>query len=331
MRLNKIVVLLLLTIPLLALLYALNFGGTTSFHNDEIRKDIRQEIHDLNERIIKSFRENKPEDLYDLLADENKEERFVSIKEVFQESNPAIAKSKFEFSQDYHVKYWCIGERLSSVPSRTDPLFFIHVTISNRGHKFVSLMETKGHFQDYLLYFEYEKSDGQWKLHALHGGIIRIANRTSVDWSNEAQQMYAKGHFLPAMIRLTVAGQFLRPTPLIQYEKEMEMVELQNKCRSQLKELPMPLQLETKPEIVGVAPQFVRSEIMPLVRYLSQIPLDNESGIRQEANSILPVMEVIFPGISSYSDHVVFKAFNEMPSDPKKLYKSYGVVVDTSK
>lgn len=77
-------------------------------------------------------------------------------------------------------------------------------------------------------------------------------------------------------------------------------------------------------------PQFVKGDLLPLVKYLSSIPFEKETDLRKEAQGMLPELEKLFPGISSYSDHVVFKAFNEMPSDPQKQYASYGVVVEVT-
>lgn len=53
--------------------------------------------------------------------------------------------------------------------------------------------------------------------------------------------------------------------------------------------------------------------------------------MRHEAEVMLPVLEELYPGISLYSEHVVFKAFNEMPSDPQRTYTTYGVVVEVSR
>ena len=195
------------------------FGGIKSTHNNEIPQELRDEIHMLNKSIISSIGENNPQYMYELFIEEVKEKGISPIKEIYQKYADVILKNNFHSSHDYHIKYLGIGEGTFPVLSETDPGFLIHVTMSNKGPKFVSMMESKGNFQDYILIFIYEKINSKWHLQTFHIGIARIAGNSPIDWYNKANNMFNKGQYLPAFLRLSVAGQFIRPAPFIQYKK----------------------------------------------------------------------------------------------------------------
>lgn len=305
-------------------------GITTSEHNDEIDAGTRKQIHELNTQIIQSFKGDNLQFIYDLFSDEAKNSGLASLREFSRTYAKTISNNDFIHSHDYYVKYMGLGKTTFPVSSETKPKLFIHLNMSIKSPKFVSLLQSQGNFEDYILSFIYQKEKTEWKLQTCHLGIIRIANKGVMDWYSEAEGMYEKAHYLSALLRLSVAGQILRPAPFIQYEDDKKVKKLNDKCRSHLELIKFPheVQLPTKPQVLSIAPQFVKGDLIPLVNYLSSIPFGKETELKSEAHNILPELKRLFPDISYYSDFVAFKAFNEMPSDPQKQYATYGVVVE---
>ena len=204
--------------------------------------------------------------------------------------------------------------------------------MSGKKDKFVSIMESEGDFQDKLIAFVYEKSEKKWFLENFRIGNVHIAGKSTIDYFDEAKDMSDKGHYVPAIIRLSVANGLLRPAPFVQYEKEKEIKELINKCNSKINEhqFPMLLDLETKPSIYAISPQFVKNDLYPLIKYVTKISFQNEEELNSEVDSMLPVIEGLFPGISRYGDYVIFRTFDEPPTS-KKEYKVFGVAKKVSK
>lgn len=307
-------------------------GQMSSFHNSEIDSNIKEEIQSLNSSILSSIINNNPEFTYGLLVEEGKKNGLDSISNLYKQLQPVIKENNFTAINEYHVKYKGLGKTTFPIPSKTEPPFYTHLECSNSEY-YISIFESSGSFQNFALTFIYEKNNETWLLKILHLGLVRMGGKNAIDWFREGQKLYENDHFVPSALRLSIAMNLLRPAPFIQYKSEKDIKDLTAKNLKNIEKhkFPIPIDLDSKPLVYAVVPQFVKNDLLPLVKYITKFPITDDISIRDEVNKMHPILESIFPGISSYGKHVIYRAFDEIPSDPQKQYKVFGVTIDTAR
>ncbi len=145
--------------------------------------------------------------------------------------------------------------------------------------------------------------------------------------------MKDNGHYLPALLRVKhITSDSIRPAPFIRYDAEPSILALERQLEAELSanaSFPLVLEdIETEPSIYFIEMFRTADDLIPLFKYVSSIPLSETNRLESEADAMLPVLESTFPGIADHSDHIVFKAFSNAPTDPTRIYTSYGTVLD---
>jgi len=310
-----------------------NLYSELSRHNDEINTGIRNSVHVLNERIIESIRNNEPSVMYNLFIEEVKDQGIDNIRSLYSQFSPAIEGKTFELYNEYYVvsQNWRPVQFTVLSETVADSEFYMHVNTASNS-TYISLLKSEGDFKDFMLSFIYVEVNNKWRLHIAHLGIFKISGKTVLDWFQKAKELSEKGYNVPALLRLTVANQFLRPAPFIQYAKEKDIIALTSEIKANIyQKHKFPVQLlnvKNNPEIYYIEPQFVQMDLLPLIKYVTKIPLDKVSELQKEVDAITAELESIFPGITKGVSHVVYRAFSEPPTDPKRVYQSYGLTVE---
>lgn len=301
-------------------------------HNDEIDAEIRNNIHSLNEKIIESIKNNDPTIMYNLFVNEVKDKDIVNVENLYSQFAPAIDGKEFELYNEYYIVSHNWRPVQLVVPSGTiaDSEFCMRVSAPSN-NTYISLLKSEGEFKDFVFSLVYVKVNNEWRLNIAHLGIMNIGGKTVLQWFQEAKQLSIKGYKVPALLRLSVVNQILHPAPFIQYTKEKEIIALTSETQATIdKRHKFPIRLSSipnEPEIYYIEPQFVQMDLIPMIKYVTKIPLDNISELQKEVNSMTTEMESIFPGITKDVSHIAYKAFSEHPTDPKKTYTCYVLTV----
>ena len=310
-----------------------NLHAELSRHNDEIKPKIRNNIHVLNTKIIESIGNNEPSIMYDLFVDEVKAEGIDNIKKLYSQFSPAIEGIIFEVYNEYYVVLQSWRAVQFTVQSETvaDGEFYMNLKTASNS-TYIALLRSEGNFQDCIFSFVYVKVNRKWRLHKVHLGIFKIGGKTTTEWHQEAKELSEKGHNIPAFLRQSIANQILRPAPFIQYAQEKEITALFNDIQKKVYEkYKFPIQLsnvKNAPEIYYIEPQFVQMDLLPMIKYITKVPLDNVPELEEEVEAITAELESVFPGITKNVSHIAYKAFSEPPTDPKKTYQNYGLTVE---
>ncbi len=310
-----------------------NLYSELSRHNDEINTEIRNSVHILNERIIESIRNNEPSVMYNLFVEEVKDQGIDNIKSLYSQFSPAIEGKTFELYNEYYVvsQNWRPVQFTVLSETVADSEFYMHVNTAGN-NTYISLLKSEGDFKDLVLSFIYVKMNNQWRLHVSHLGIFKIAGKTAIEWFEEAKELSGKGYNIPALLRLSIANQFIKPAPFIQYAKEKDIIDLSNKIRTKINQKhKFPIQLsnvKNTPEVCYVEPQFVQMDLFPMIKYVTKIPLDKVSELQKEVDAITAELESIFPGITKGVSHIVYVAYSEPPTDPKREYQGYRLTAE---
>ncbi|MEI8011099.1 MAG: hypothetical protein WCI27_01270 [Candidatus Omnitrophota bacterium] len=308
-------------------------GSAVSLHNDEINAELKTAIQSLTRKITESIKNNDSSVLLDLFTDEvrNQAGIDVNLKNAFQQLNHLFKDATFKTDDEYSITVNSWGKFHPVISSETQEPFSL--TLDGKGNKvYVSLLSAKNDFKDFMLVLVFINIKDEWRVSSFNFGVYKIAGKSAVNWANEARQLFDQGYFVPAILRLQVLQECLRPAPFIQYAKEGEILALRNKIQGDIvQKYKFPVRITnvvTVPEIYFVAPQFVRNELWPLVKYKTSLSLSDTVALKKEVDAMTPELELLFPGITKESKGIAYQAFSEAPADPKKQYQYYGLVVD---
>jgi len=310
-----------------------NLHSELSRHNDEIDAGIRNDMHTLSEKIIESIKNDDPTIMYNLFVEELKEEGIDNVKNLYSQLAPAIKGKTFELYNEYYVisQNWrAVQFSISSETDANNKFYMFLNTASNNAY--ISLLSTEGEFKDLIFCFVYVKVKGQWRLHIAHLGVLRMGGKTVPVWLQEAGELSAKRYDIPALFKLNIANQFLRPAQFIQYAKEKEVIDLSKEIQARINsKYKFPIRLSSlpnTPEIYHIGPQFLQMNLLPTITYVTKIPLDNASELQKEVDAMTPELKSIFPGITKNVSHITYKAFSQPPTDPQKTYDYYGLTAE---
>ena len=332
MRLAK----LLLVFLLLVLTPSISYAGVGTFlstHNDEIDQELRDTIRAIANKVIESIKKNEPSVMLDLFMEEVRRQKDIesNTKKLYEQLREVVKEREFKQYNEYHVVLKKVGTFNPMIPSETEDRFTMLIQ-GKSNQLYVALLRSDGDLKDLLFSFIYMKEKDQWRLQTFHAGVIGVAGKTALEWFEEAKALSEKGYHMPVLLRLQIAASCLRPAPFIEYEKEEVIIALINEARGALGQrdtlsIRLP-EVETEPEIYYIEPQFVQTELLPLIKYVTKIPLDDVPALQKEVDAITRELESLFPGITKGVSHVIYKAFSEPPTDPTKQYLSYGLTVE---
>jgi hypothetical protein len=293
--------------------------------NDIPSKDLKA-VHKLNDRLFDSIKVNKPDVMIGMFTESGRinDSLASSIKDTYGKITTIDKDTRFELLHEYLIDNQSKKTATVTLPADKNNKFLMGVD-GDKGPVFVSLLVSKSGFKDLFLCFVYLKSKQGWQLYTFHCGLYKVAGKTSVDWYEEAKEMYAKGWDVPAIQRIQIMQSFLRPAPFIQYSLEKEMADFTKKIAAEVsKKYKFPMKanwIKATPMIYGLDTQFVKGKLIPIVVYVTKNPLDRGNAIQDEADEITSKIGKLIPGITQVSDELAYRAFLEPPLDSKKSYK----------
>lgn len=300
--------------------------------NEEISLPLQREIYKLDKNIIEIIQKGGPDELSGYFVTGSIYEQAIRQQNanVFPKAATLMKDKELIAYRDFYCT--CSGE--SSAPCivlpKTDYDFQVSIPRASN-EMYVSLSETL-EFNKLLLSLIYAKQNGQWKLFQYYIGSFKIAEKNAVQWYEEALSYYNQGNLTLALLRLDVAYGCLHPAPFLKYRRENEIIQFTKKAEAEFKDkYTFPIQLSDikgNPAIYSIKGQFVQQDIIPVVWYVTSYKLEDVSNLKEEGNFLSPIVQEMFPGIAEGTKYIVFKAFTELPTDPQKVYNSYGTIVE---
>jgi hypothetical protein len=306
-------------------------SAMTVRQGSEIDSKIRDAIGDTERELFDAFEAADPSVLRGLLADSvlAEIESGPGLQALFDQLRPRISGSRMEPFLDLYATGASDVDGPVRFEPNIDPPFVIEFDPPG-DELYVSLRELSAGVRTRVLGLIYAREDGRWRLYTLRLGTRLASERHAMNWLEEATGLNSQGRLLPAMLRLTVASDLLRPLPFMHYENEQAVIDLRDTVAGELEaEYTFPLEvagLPGPPRILRFEPVFLESKLSPLVVYVSGGVTD-EAAVEAEATKMLEQLRTTFPGICFGADHVAFNAFAEMPTDPSKSYASTPALV----
>lgn len=301
------------------------------YRDAQIDKGIQDSVQGMTQQLISSFAKKDPSVMTNMTVEEIRKDAAFDpkVKAIYKQLEAFISKITLEPYHDFYIVNPKVSAKGIVVSSKTPDLFYLAIQGKFR-ETYVSFLTSRGGFRDPILAFVYVKDNDQWKLYGFHVGVLRVAAKSALEWFEEGKALMAKGDGIPALLRLKVGKMCLRPVPFMQYEKEKEWNAVAQKLMGQLK-IQFPIQLKEvkgSPEIFGLDANFDKTNLVPAVQYVTKIPLEKTAELQTEADAMTAALRKMIPSFGKETKAIFFRAFAEMPKDPKKEYTFYGLKVD---
>jgi hypothetical protein len=307
-----------------------HLNANMTLQDEEIPAAEQKSIRVVNDRLLKGIRDNKASEVLDLLVDELRSDPTARtgtarLCEVLQ---PMLQKDPRK-GREFLIKSVGIGG--SATVDAGDQYT---ATLPTSGEDlYLYFSKASDDFQELLLSQVYVKRSGKWKLFKLHAGQASVAGKTADKWLTEAKAKRKAGFDFPALLRLQTAVELTTPAPFIVHQLKAQInAEIQDLQQQVLRKYKFPVRMSEIPSaaIHTIRPQFLKSELIPLVFYVTTNALNDQQQLQAEVEQMTPQLEGEFPGLTQDVSRVAFRAFSEPPIDPQHRYEFYGLTVEIS-
>lgn len=311
-------------------LQSCNLGASKTWKNNKIESRLRNEIDDLDKKVLSAINTNDLEALKKLMSTELLEISGHEMEELLLQVSNVMKSDEYQIIDQYHVENTTSGiaNTVMSGISGTDDYAIQYQALNDE--MFLSLIVPKNGLDEFLITNIYGKYPDGWRLNILQFGQYRINGKTATQLYQQATEEYEKGHLLDAANNMFLSSQVANPANKYwRYQKEDEMKAFYEKAiEDATKQFALPLtisEIESKPQIINVFPQGMHEGYFPAVEYLTTLDLVDTTKIKAENNAIHNLIGEIFKGIDQENELILYKAFNQMP-DGKTEVPTYRFV-----
>jgi len=301
--------------------------------NNAIDAPTREAISALNTRILNGMLGGDATPLRELFLTERltEIENGPGLDPVFAQMAGALTDTTLTPYHEFSVTLNEPQPEGFTVPAEGEDRYSLRLPPSEPGRLYVSLIRARAATRDHLVALVYEQRDDSWRLSAMRVGGLRIGSRNALDWYADARRLADEQLYVPAAMRLMVAGGLLRPMPFIRYDDEAEVLALEQQVSQTLAgTYSFPLELDGlpgKPKVIRLEPVFQRGTLLTMVSYVSGQKLD-QAVIDAEVAKVHPRLAERLTGLCHDASRVAYKAFAEPPLDPQKSYDFINAVAD---
>jgi len=312
-----------------------HIGTSGTWKNDHIDPAVRDKLDVLNKKLFGVLLKGDVAGVKALMSPKLIENAGLKIDTIvlgFKNAYSGLSAG-YEVLDEYYTK--------NTTTNIQNTLFS---NINNVGYKinylalneemYATVLATKNVTENCGVLAIYGKYDDGWKINILQVGDINIMENTGPDFYNKAVNDNMKGNLIDAVDDIVMARQLSTPfNDWFAYDNLDKMKAFYNKLLEQANEkYKMPLAItsvKSQPQIFNIAPQLITEPkiagVYPIVRYKTNIPLEDTIALKDENTKIQSVIGATFQGIDKNKKMVLYQAFNQLP-DGKTIIKHYGFV-----
>lgn len=306
-----------------------------TWKNNNIDPDIKTEIHQLSKKLYTAVFKQDIKAVKSLMSAELVEQAGDSIQGLVKKINKEFKPvGKYVPLEEYYIRNYELDTITHDLVSDTqgDKGYTLSYTAFNK-EMYLDLLIIKGTNGDVLLTTMYGKEEGQWKLFVMQLGQYTVFGKTAPDYFKLAQDSYDKGHFIDAADYIIIATLCSRPADkYLKYQKDGEMEVFFNRVLTEVNskyKFPFVIkEVETKPSVFRIYPEFTGTSIAPVICYMSKIKIKDSVALKNEYNIVKRQSEKLFPGIAENNKYIMYKAVNVLPDGKNIEYYNF---IDTLK
>jgi hypothetical protein len=323
----------------LSLVCSLSCGMTPiSLHatyDDEIPDEDRSAIAALDARVDAAVANGDVSSILELVPDEYRdkwggETRLAALLRSFKQEMPNAVATPWHLVK---AEFGGVLGQVRMLPPRdlnAPKAFFLHLDAVRRT-SITSLRTISIPPDQVLMVTVYVSEEDGFRLYGMHWGALQYLGRDAVDWFDEARHLRETSGPVAASVRAVLASRLLRPVPYMQYVREAEVKKLAAEIQAEVQaEHPFPRALpgpEPQPSLLSYDSRVMDGALAVVLNYLPTASLEETSTVEAEARAMHPKVLEVLPGLCEGAGSVVYRAFEEPPSDPQRAYRSYGTIV----
>lgn len=311
------------------LLTCANSHNALSEYDDEIDKNIRNEISDTHARVFDAFIRKDASRIKQLAYLKYYNRISGALEQTLNALSGLLSQYKFTKLYDCYVTRINTGSNNAFPLVSLEPKHFIVNQFVMPGDasylSFLKSTNKKG--IQYLMMIHYTKQNGKWLLASLYAGDYSIQGMDARDLYKLSKIEYNKKHYMSAALYSLAMNRLIRPKPFLQYVNEKEM---KDQLKKSIKRFNSGHKFPVK--ISGISLnsiniQFSKSGISPVFIYTTKLNLNAKRKIESEARKAFPAILKTFPDIKNPFEYSIMQAYNEMPKDPNKKYHIYRTII----
>jgi hypothetical protein len=309
---------------------SLGAGTTTTLHNDEINKKTRSLIEGLDTKVIDSIKNNNVKTISEISSEAFKSE--LNSSDTFTQTGDNQFKNKsFEYRDQYLCKFNKVGDYNFTIATLKNDPFSINLKAESN-EMFISLLKSNSGVYDYLVANIYIKENNEWKLRTVSTSDYSFNKMSPLDFYENAKSLKNEGYTIPACLYMNISNKMLRPAPFIQYKKEKEIKEFTKKLLDDVNSkytFPIKVkEVDSNIEVCGLDVICTVEGIVPVIKYTTEINLNDGDALKTEANKISSEVLKMYPGMKETFKIFLFEAYSEIPSDPQKTYNNFRTIIE---
>lgn len=330
---NKTIKTIILSVLFLNISYLNALSLLTIEVNDEISTNIQKESKLIIRGLTQSLKQKNLSKFNTYTSSLFREKAANNDKKSFDNLCRVFIENDFELIESYHFKNPLSFSENSTkhIGTVVPPIHAKHKFITHNytlfGGEGLSLfLKSNNEGIQYLFYLSLSKYDKKWKINHMTLANYAVNNLTTADLLKKAKESDTSRQYISSVLYALSAKKILRPSRVLQYIDEdtykQEIDKIFKNARNKLK---FPIKI-TNIEIINFDIFTGKSGIAPIFLYVTKLPF-NKKDLEKEGKELLPNILEQFKGIKKNFSHVVFRAYNEMPTDPKKTYNIFNTVL----
>lgn len=302
--------------------------------NDQIPQDLRDELHTEDQRFIQNMLTMDTDAVAAMLRPSLISSP-ADLQQVIDLYAGYLMDKEITYLEEilFSGKAQGIGANVMS-PSPHYP-FLVHAPAED-GDIAISLMSIPFNFSVSLLSIVRVRKETTWEITSFYISDISYYGMNTVDLFEKAKALQAEGHLTSAVIYMIQSTGLLRPSPNLQYNQDAD---IQSYVQTLLTEFyntyafPQPIPGHENLVIYGLDAEPVTDGFMPVIMYISELDVTDESesnqqALKDEANTIHETVMGLYEGLDEDFDVFLYKIFSESPDSSSEPVPGFAVVVE---
>ena len=314
-------------------LQSCDFGLHRTYKNNNIASDIKQEIAPLNKKLFNALVSGNKPAIKNLMSPGLADNLGLRLDTIVNMCNHFFANQKdFSVLDEYYVRNLSEGtENIVASERGNINDYKISYKAMNK-EMFVALLKNNNTAINGLILAVYGKYDNDWKLNILWVSNYSVLNKTAPQYYLDAIKKYKEGNLIDAQFSIAIAKNLcdgINRWVVYNCADSIKALSTQLGYEVNAKYV-LPHQIDeivSKPRIFNIDVQFINDSlhngIYPLIRYQSNIKLQDTAALRLENDKIQKLIGQLYQGIDKNKKYILYQAFNKVNNqiDPSNWYR----------